>query len=148
VGTSGTVGTAGTPASRLLAGRLATGLAQVDGAAAARWAARAPGAFTLLVRDRPGGHEAGYGVNVSEVGLDLVADTADPDWSVVGSPRAWDAVLSGEVNLATALRRCDLRYCDQGENDMIVADARISMMAVLLGLPSPLADRDVMPVPS
>jgi hypothetical protein len=152
-GTSGTGGgTSGIPASRLLADRLAAGLAEVDGAVAARWAASAPGAFMLVMRARPGGYEAQWSVNVTEAGLDLVAGLEDPDWSIIGSPRAWDAVLSGDVNLATALRRCDLRYCDQGENDLVVGDARISMMAVLLGLPSPVPDRHtapgVMPVPS
>jgi hypothetical protein len=151
------------PASGLLADRLAdrlaAGLAWMGGAAAARWAARAPGPFLLVVRSRSGGHEARWGVNVTEAGLDLVTGLEDPDrspdwspdWSIIGSPRAWDAVLSGDVNLAVALRRCDLRYCDQGGNDTAAADARLSMMAVLLGLPSPVPgdpEPAVLPVPS
>jgi hypothetical protein len=123
------------PGSRLLAERLATGLVRADDAFSVRWASSATGIFMLAVRSPSGEHEARWSVDVAEGILAPAADSDDdPEWSIVGSPRGWEAVLLGEVNLAAALRSCQLRYCDQGETDMFVAQARISMVADLLGL--------------
>jgi hypothetical protein len=52
----------------------------------------------------------------------------------VGTVDAWQAVLTGRTNLGVAMRRCELRYCDTGEADPVVADTRIAMLADLLGL--------------
>ena len=42
--------------------------------------------------------------------------------------------MNGDLNMSTALRRNELRYCDYGENDFFVTEARISVLAVLLGI--------------
>ena len=123
--------------SLLLAERLTSGLARIDrDEAAARWESCSAEAFMLTGRSQYSGDEVSWYVEFGDAGLALAED-CDPDWSVVGSARAWEAVLRGEVNLASSLRRCDLRYCDAGETDATVADARISLLSVLLGLPSP-----------
>jgi hypothetical protein len=44
--------------------------------------------------------------------------------------------LAGELNMSAALRRNELRYCDYGENDFFVTEARISLLAALLGTPA------------
>jgi hypothetical protein len=68
------------------------------------------------------------------------APGSDPDdvgeWTIVGSPQAWRAVLAGELNLHVAARRCDLRYCGPGEEDPVAAHTRMAMLTDLLGLSS------------
>lgn len=58
------------------------------------------------------------------------------DWTIVGSPKVWEAVLRRETNLGVALRVGDLRYCDADEPSLFVRESRIHMMAGLLGLNS------------
>jgi hypothetical protein len=55
---------------------------------------------------------------------------------VVGTAEAWLRLLDGGLNISVALRRNQLRYCDYGENDNLVCEARISLLAALLGLPT------------
>jgi len=122
----------------LLAGRLQDAVSKVDPAFTARWAECLPGDFTVAVRP-PGGrdetcwHVDLAGQRLAEAGLDTEGED-EPDWSVVGSPRAWEAVLSGERNLSAALRACELRYCDLGDAQVATTAARITMLAELLGL--------------
>jgi protein-tyrosine sulfotransferase len=72
------------------------------------------------------------------------ADPSDFEWSILGSPQAWQAILSGQVNLHVAMRRNDLRYCSGGEEDgPLTSTARVTMLADLLGLsPWQRADAD------
>lgn len=64
---------------------------------------------------------------------------SEEDWSIVGTAEAWLRLLDGDLNMSTALRRNELRYCDYGENDFFVTEARITLLAALLGTPA-LAD--------
>jgi hypothetical protein len=121
-----------------LAGRLRGGLARIDAAFAARWAECLAGGFTVAVRSPGGRDEVCWrvdlaGRHLAEVSRDTDLED-DADWSIVGSPRAWEAVLSGERNLSAALRACELRYCDLGDAQVATAGARIAMLSELLGL--------------
>jgi Sulfotransferase family len=140
----------------LLAGQLRDSLAGIDAAFQARWAACLDDAFTVAVRS-PGGRDEQCwevdlaGRRLTEANRGPAADTdpdqdqdqdqdADqedddgPDWSVVGTPRAWESVLLGERNLSAALRACELRYCDTGDTGIPATAARIAMLSELLGV--------------
>ncbi|MGH3171512.1 MAG: sulfotransferase family protein [Trebonia sp.] len=60
----------------------------------------------------------------------------DSSWDVIASADTWDQVIGGKLNMSVALRRHLFRYRDSGEAGPIVADARIAMLADLLGLTS------------
>jgi hypothetical protein len=122
----------------LLAGRLQESLAGIDAAFQERWAKCLGGGFTVAVRS-PGGRDEQCwevdlaGRRLAETRGESAADD-EPDWSVVGSPRAWESVLLGERNLSAALRACELRYCDTGDTDIPTTSARIAMLSELLGV--------------
>lgn len=61
-------------------------------------------------------------------------DREETAWDIVGSARAWQAVLTGDTNLGVAMRRCELRYCQTNDAGPGAADTRIGMLADLLGL--------------
>ncbi len=70
----------------------------------------------------------------SDPGTGEAAD--DVSWSILGSPKAWEAVVAGQVNLQAALRRNDLRYCPAGEESPQDSHQRVAMLTELLGLVS------------
>jgi hypothetical protein len=151
-------------APEILAERLHHGLDHAGAGFTSRWAPCSLERFTMVSRQHQDAHAAQWLVDLAtrtvtydmvttppaanaggDAGTDPVETGADdedtvdgdPDWSVIGTPEAWTAVLRGQVNLAVALRRCDLRYCDYdepGNPATPVADVRIDMMAALLGL--------------
>jgi hypothetical protein len=135
------------PGAELLGDRLAAGLARLDAGMAARWEAQMGERFTVVIREP---HSAPWFRNVdlslreiSDAGPadDAGAESADEDgaeadWSIVGTAEAWLRLLDGGLNMSAALRRNALRYCDYGENDFFVSEARISLLAALLGAPA------------
>jgi len=106
--------------------------------------------FLLVARTASGGAETQWLVDAAartitmEAAEDSVADDHamddqqndddDVTWSILGTPQTWDAVLSGQLNLQSALRHNELRYCPAGDDSPIVSQARIEMLADLLGL--------------
>jgi len=105
---------------------------------------RATGKFLLVSRTATGGSETQWVVDIAartitaESGSD--GDREDDDdvtWSVLGTPQAWQAILDGQLNLQAALRHNDVRYCGSGEDGPLVTQARVAMLAGLLGLGSP-----------
>jgi hypothetical protein len=75
-------------------------------------------------------------------------DDAEANWSVVGTAETWRRLLDGSLNVSAALRCNALRYCDYGENDFFVTEARISLLVALLGVPG-LADSPALePLPA
>jgi hypothetical protein len=57
------------------------------------------------------------------------------DWDVIGSSSAWEQVMAGALNLATALSSGQLRYCDsQNAASPLAGAARIAVLASLLGI--------------
>jgi hypothetical protein len=130
------------PGAEILAGRLSAGLARFDAAIAARWEAQLAETFTVVIRQP---HSAAWvrtvDLTVREVtgggsadGAD--GDDAEADWSIVGTADTWLRLLDGDLNLSTALRRNEVRYCDYGENDYFVTEARLTLLATLLGIPA------------
>jgi hypothetical protein len=95
-------------------------------------------------RTATGGGETQWLVDVAArtITVEAGADESEADddenddvtWSILGSPQAWEAVLSGQLNLHDALRRNDLRYCPAGTDSPVVSQTRIAMLAHLLGL--------------
>jgi hypothetical protein len=75
-------------------------------------------------------------VNLKDRSVSFVSRAAqeNSDWDVVGSAAAWEQVINGRLNLSVALRACQLRYCDGDEADPLASDARIGILATLLGL--------------
>jgi Sulfotransferase family len=142
---NGSAGTAG--AVSLLTGRLRDSLARIDAAFQEQWATCLDGGFTVAVRSPGGRDEQRWEVDLAkrrlvpanhepagdDAGQSDAGQDDEPDWGVVGTPRAWESVLSGERNLSAALRAFELRYCDTGDSK-IPAAARIAMLSELLGL--------------
>jgi hypothetical protein len=124
----------------------------------ARWLADL--AAHAITRDDPEDAEEAEHAEMApeDVGLEAAAledgehvgaepDDAEPgevEWTILGSPQTWQAILSGQVNLQVAMRRNDLRYCSTGEEDgPLTSITRVSMLADLLGLsPWEQADAD------
>jgi hypothetical protein len=154
------------PETEVLAARLAAGLARFDVGLGARWEAHAAESFTVVIRE-PHSTPWVQQVDLSErevISRGSVAgtlDNAEPDggaggderevdWSVVGTAETWRRLLDGDLNVSSALRRNALRYCDYGENDFFVTEARIALLMALIGIPGLTdgADMAVGPVPA
>jgi hypothetical protein len=124
--------------------RLRAGLDQIDERFTSQWAPCLDESFLVVSRPLAAGAEGEAGWLVDLAGRTI--SRYDPaavgeEWTIIGSPQAWSAVLAGEVNLHVAVRRCDLRYCDPGEEGPFDAQIRIGMLADLLSLSSwPTAD--------
>lgn len=137
----------GAPGADVLAGRLAVGLARFDAGMAARWQAQTGETFTVVIREP---HSAPWVRNVDLSAREISGggpadgagaesageDGAEADWAMIGTAQAWLGVLDGGLNMSAALRRNELRYCDYGENDFFVTEARISLLVALLGMPA------------
>jgi hypothetical protein len=139
------------PGAEVLAGRLRAGLARLDAGLAARWEPRMAETFTVVIRQPNSAVPVPWHVDPAArtvIGGESAAGVADDgasddgsgaDWSIVGTADAWLRLLDGDLNMSAALRRNELRYCDYGENDFFVTEARISLLVALLGMPA-LAD--------
>ena len=126
-----------TAALALLAERLRTGIAAIDTAFTERWQACLTDSFDIAVRSPDADDTVCWRINLGGLRAEVAPDSADEaelDWSIVGSPQAWAAVLRGERNLSAALRHCEVRYCDLGDTGAAMTDARIAMLAELLGV--------------
>ena len=111
-----------------------------------QWQACAAEKFLIVSRTATGGSETQWLVDIASqtIAVESEADDEGPDddgtddddvtWSILGSPQAWEAVLSGELNLHAALRHNDLRYCPAGPDSPVISHDRITMLADLLGL--------------
>jgi Sulfotransferase family len=121
-------------------------LERLDGQFASRWDSCAADKFLVVSRIAAGGREARWLVDLAAQTItaddgpasddDEQADDDDAAWSILGSPDAWQAVAAGQLNLHTALRRCDLRYCTTGEDSPLLTQTRVAMLTDLLGLSS------------
>jgi Sulfotransferase family len=84
---------------------------------------------------RPGGgyHRTAVAANGEQHGGEGGPAKAT-NFDVIGPAEAWEQVIAGRVNLSVALRRNDLRYCEDEEAGPIIAETRAGMLADLLGL--------------
>jgi hypothetical protein len=127
------------PGTRLLGNRLKAGLARIDDRFAGRWGDCAAECFELISCPHAwsGDREERWRIELATAAMAAVRGGQDShDWSIVGSAAAWESVLRGEINLNVALRRYDLRYCDEGHSGLLTPQTRIGMVADLLGLAS------------
>ena len=125
--------------------RLLAGLDRVDPLFASRWDFAVAEKLVAVCRTTEGGgNEAWWLVDLAACAVTRDGrDTDGAQWKVVGSPQAWEAVLSGRLNLHAALRSCDLRYCSEAKDgeDPFAIDTRIAMLSELLGLSTWLPPR-------
>jgi protein-tyrosine sulfotransferase len=138
------------PGADVLADRLVAGLARFDASMAARWDSQRMESFTVVIRQPRSAPwvqhvdlASGRVLSDSEYRADDAGASGSPDeddvgvdWSVVGTSETWRRLLDGDLNMSTALRSNELRYCDYGENDYFVTEARISLLAALLKVPA------------
>jgi len=123
----------------LLRERLSTGVTRLSEGFGHRWEPCAKDTFEVVATP-----QAGTGPNARwlvDLGAGTVAACAgdeepDSDWDVIASADTWDQVVSGKLNMSVALRRHLFRYRESGETGPTAADARIGMLADLLGLTS------------
>ncbi|HXS61575.1 MAG TPA: sulfotransferase [Streptosporangiaceae bacterium] len=117
---------------------LTTAMTRLDGGLADRWGKRAEDAFGVVVSPAADGGHLRWRIDPVTRTLTRAADEDEDDgteWDVLGSDRAWEAVLSGSLNIGVALRAQELRYCDAGEEDVpIIAESRIDLLTDFLGL--------------
>jgi protein-tyrosine sulfotransferase len=152
-------------ATGLLEESLRIRLASIDDRFANRWESVLTDKFLIVCRTQAGGCEVQWLVDLVTRGItredeededqaseDMTPEGAAPDdtepedveWTILGSPETWQAILSGQVNLQVAMRHNDLRYCSASEEDgPLTSTTRVAMLADLLGLsPWEQADAD------
>jgi hypothetical protein len=136
--------------------RLEAGLARAGESFSSRWGPHAAEQFELIVTlpgsPDPAGH---WRVDLASRTVGPVAGAAPPDrqagaapgsgeddedpggaWRVIGSAETWEQVMSGRLNMSVALRRNQLRYCDDGDSEPMSAEARMALLAELFQLTS------------
>lgn len=111
-----------------LAKRLRSGLSRYDSEAAKE-------NFVVVCVDSP--YSSHYWlVNMatrSVVAADASAqDTSD--WDIIASCSVWARILSEDLNLSSALRSSELRYCESVQSGSVITTNRIKILARLLGL--------------
>jgi Sulfotransferase family len=133
------------PEAEFLADRLRAGLARFDADLTARWQARMAETFTVVIRGPNGAVPLSWRIDLSTRALidegEPAATGADDlgaeaDWGIVGTAQTWRRLVDGDLNMSVALRSNELRYCDYGQNDVFVAEARILLLADLLAVPA------------
>jgi hypothetical protein len=131
------------PAASEVGAVLSARMARADDRFAHRWDPCSGEPFTVVATPGSGARPGpGRRWRVDVAGQQVtdhaeLGDADDTAWDIVGSADAWQGVLAGQVNLGVALRRCDLRYCDARESSPLMADARIGMLADLIGPGTP-----------
>ena len=135
------------PGAFVLADRLGAGLAdRLDAGMASRWQQQMAESFRVVIREPHAAAAVWWHVDLAtrtfsnDESAAVAGDPGDEgsgeDWSVVGTAETWLRLLDGDLNMSTALRHNRLRYCDYGENDYFIAEARITLLASLLGIPA------------
>jgi hypothetical protein len=125
------------PHSQVLGERLQAGLAQASDETDHWETCAAESMLAISVPDDPGRPTEYWLVDLQARTVSLTSHTAQEksDWDIIGSTTAWNQVLTGKLNLSVALRACQLRYCDNGENENpLIADSRIGILADLLDI--------------
>jgi hypothetical protein len=133
----GELGSGGPPLSQLLGQQVQEGLHSIWPQIADRSGPHAAESFVAVWipadPDQPAEH---WHVNLKDQSVSFANRAAqnDSDWDIVGSAAAWEQVINGRLNLSVALRTCQLRYCDGDDADSLASDARIGILARLLGI--------------
>ena len=137
VGATSAPAAAARPGSGKLGEQLRRGLAAASPGMAEKWGKHASETFVAVEVD-------GRAVKTAEYWLvDLKTWTVSPvsqeaqeksDWDIIGDADAWERVIRRDLNLNVALRSCQLRYCDETHAGPQVSEARIGILASMLGL--------------
>jgi protein-tyrosine sulfotransferase len=129
------------PGSEALQECLRSRMERTSGRFAGQWESCAAEKFLIVSRTATGGGETQWLVDAAARTITVESGADDDEkvddditWSILGSPQAWEAVLSGQLNLHAALRHNDLRYCPMGTENPVVSQTRITMLADLLGV--------------
>ena len=125
---------------RMLAGRLETGVARItEEEFTRRWAPCSREAFVITATP-PGGSglPARWRVDLTAGTISMIsavrmAPAEQALWDVAGPADVWEKVVAGELNLSSAIRRRDLRYCEVGDGQLL-ARLRLSMLTELLAV--------------
>jgi hypothetical protein len=126
-----------------------TGLSQLAPDFAQRWMTHADESFVIAVTPPAGNGPAVRWLvdlrkrTVSKVhagdareqeGAAGSAAPAESAWDIIGTASTWENIISGRTNLSVALRRHEVRYCDEDDTGPWTAEARIGMLGEVLGL--------------
>jgi Sulfotransferase family len=128
------------PGLRMMAVRLLSGMARVDGQFASLWQPCAREAFLVTVTAPGGGGIAArWRVDLAAAAITSASglapgETGGAQWDIIGSADTWKQVLDGGINLSVAFRTRQLRYCDTGDVAAAVPGIRVAMLGELLGI--------------
>ena len=122
--------------SKALSIRLRDGLAGLTPMDIENWGPSVADAFSVIWVPRdPTESTARWLVDLRGRTVSFIShDQDDSGWDVIGSADAWDQVTGGRVNLSVALRSCQIRYCDGDDPGPLATEARLRILAYLLGL--------------
>jgi hypothetical protein len=129
---------AAAPGLRMMAARLLSGLARLDGRFGSLWEPCSREVFLVTVT-APGGIAARWRVDLAAPAITSASDlapgeTGGAQWDIIGSADTWKQVLDGGINLSVAFRGRRLRYCDTGDVAASVPGIRVAMLGELLGI--------------
>jgi hypothetical protein len=128
------------PGLRMMAARLLSGMARLDGQFASLWQPCSREAFLVTVTTPGGGSIAArWRVDLAAAAITSASglgpgETGGAQWDIIGSADVWKQVLDGGINLSVAFRTRQLRYCDTGDVAAAVPGIRIAMLGDLLGI--------------
>jgi hypothetical protein len=128
------------PGLRMMAARLLSGMARLDGHFASLWQPCSREVFLVTVTTPGGGGIAArWRVDLTAAAITSASglgpgETGGAQWDIIGSADIWKQVLDGGINLSVAFRTRQLRYCDTGDVAAAVPGIRIAMLGELLGI--------------
>jgi sulfotransferase family protein len=128
------------PGLRMMAARLLSGMARLDGQFASLWRPCSREAFLVTVTAPGGGGIAArWRVDLAAAAITSASglapgETGGAQWDIIGSADTWKQVLDGGINLSVAFRTRQLRYCDTGDVAAAVPSIRVAMLGELLGI--------------
>jgi hypothetical protein len=128
------------PGLRMMAARLLSGLARLDGRFASLWEPCSREVFLVTVTTPGGGAIAArWRVDLAAPAITSASglapgETGGAQWDIIGSAGTWKQVLDGGINLSVAFRTRQLRYCDTGDVTPSVPGVRVAMLGELLGI--------------
>ena len=128
------------PGLRMMAARLLSGMARLDGQFASLWQPCSREAFLVTVTAPGGGGiTARWRVDLAAAAITSASglapgETGGAQWDIIGPADTWKQVLDGGINLSVAFRTRQLRYCDTGNVAAAVPGIRVAMLGELLGI--------------
>jgi hypothetical protein len=122
------------PVAGELLGRLSKAMADLPEDFASRWASHVDEKIVLVSLGGEGTEYMWMEPGTRAIRPGTKADQEVSDWDVVGQQEEWTRVTSRKANLSSAVRASKLRYCDSGNSKAYDMDARLAMLAEILGI--------------